>query len=423
MTAAEAAVGSIGGALITALRRFPGREALVCGPERLTYAQVADTVARLRRAMEEAGLRPGDTVAQITRNRPAQWLVTAACYLAGFRSACLPLQGLPAAVLRDRLAAAAPALVVVDASRAAEIAGWGALGEEVVWVSDGELEGWRELGRMAGEQPPCGLGDPAPPSAVVRLGYTSGTTTGTAKAVLLSSGALCSVALMNLAQADWPAAPRVLCAEPVAGGFGSMVVPTLVRGGTFVMLETFTADGFLAAAAAHRPNVLLMMPPALRSVLAHPGADRVDWSTVDLMIYSGATLAPAEIDRAHALFGQVLCGIFGQVECPKTIALLAPHDHVSGVAGRGSSLGLPYAGMTVQIQDRSGAPCPAGEAGELCVKGPAVMDGYQGRHDADQPFRDGWLRTGDVCRMDEHGYLHYLNRLENVLDGQDGGTA
>ncbi|MCQ8830024.1 AMP-binding protein [Streptomyces malaysiensis] len=415
---ATTGVGSIGDAIITALRRFGDREALVCGAERLTYAQVGDAVARLRQALEQAGLRPGDTVAQITANRPTQWLVTAACYIAGFRSVTLPLNGLPPGTLRERLIAAGPALVVVDASRTAEVAGWDALRKDVVRVSDGTdddgtAEGWTSIQTLLREQPAGPIGPAAPADAIVRLGYTSGAT-GTAKGVLLSSGALCGVALLNLAQADWPARPRVLCAEPVAGGFGNMVVPTLIRGGTFIMLETFSAGGFVDTAAAHRPNVLLAMPPALRAILAHPGAGGADWSGVGLVIYSGAVLTPDEIDRSHALFGQVLCGVFGQVEVPKTIAFLAPADHL--LPERRTSLGLPWTGMTVQVQDRAGRPCPPGRAGEVCVKGPTVMAGYGGVRVPERPFRDGWLRTGDACRTDEHGYLHYLNRIQDTLD-------
>ncbi|WJD96344.1 AMP-binding protein [Streptomyces antimycoticus] len=419
---ARTGTGSIGDAIIAAVHRFGDREALVCGTERLTYAQVGDAVARLRGAMEHAGLRPGDTVAQITANRPAQWLTTAACYIAGYRSVTLPPHGLPAEALRARLAAAGPALVVADPSWVTDIAEWDIPGRGVIRVADGPApdgdlpEGWTELRAFTAGQSAGPIGPAAPADTVVRLGYTSGATAA-AKAVLLSSGALCGVAVLNLAQADWPARPRVLCAESVAGGFGNMVVPTLMRGGTFVMLETFTAQGFLDAAAEHRPNVLLAMPPALREILAHPEADGVDWSDVGLLIYSGAVLTPAEIDRAHTLFGHVLCGVFGQVEAPKTIAFLAPEDHLSPT--RRTSLGLPYAGMTVQVQDLAGKPCPAGVAGEVCVTGPTVTAGYEGATAAGQPFRDGWLRTGDVCRTDQDGYLHYLNRIGDTLD-QDG---
>ncbi|MFF0341734.1 AMP-binding protein [Kribbella sp. NPDC004875] len=418
--AADRSFGSIGDLVLTALRRYPERTALVCGTEEITYRDAESAVVRIVGLLRSYGVGPGDTVVQIRRNDPLQWLINAACYVAGFRSAALPMTGLDDADLLGRLGATDPAAVIVDRTLAAGLFESRSSDQDIHWWTDADVAGWRNL-RHDLASPPVDLtsrsvtvGEVAPPSSLVRLAYTSGTSGGV-RGVLLSSGALCAVATLTMAQLPWPDQPRVLCPEPVSGGFGNMVLPTLARGGTFVMLERFDAATLIDATRRHHPNILMMMPPALRALMSHRGVDDADWSSVELLCYSGAVLEPAEIDRAHELFGQVLCGIFGQVEVPKTIAMTTPADHASSDLRRRTSLGLPYPGMTLQIHDLAGRQLPTGVAGELCVRGPSAMDGYlDPAHDA-SAFRDGWVRTGDVCRIDEIGYLHYLNRLTDVF--------
>jgi acyl-coenzyme A synthetase/AMP-(fatty) acid ligase len=322
------------------------------------------------------------------------------------------MSGLEATELRARLHAAKPAAVIVDEALATGLFKDRPAG--IRWWCDDDVAGWRNLRRDLESQSAAATVEAAPPSSVVRLAYTSGTA-GEVRGVLLSSGALCAVATLTMAQLPWPDQPSVLCPELVSGGFGNMVLPTLARGGTFIMLERFDAATLIDAVRRHRPNTLMMMPPALRALMNHPSAGEANWSSIKLLCYSGAELHPAEIDRAQALFGPVLCGIFGQVEVPKTIAMTTPADHASPNVRRRTSLGLPFPGMTIQIQDLAGNRLPAGVAGELCVRGPSIMTGYlDPRYDA-SAFRDGWLRTGDVCRIDETGRLHYLNRLQDVL--------
>jgi fatty-acyl-CoA synthase len=406
---------AIGPMLVAALRRYPDRTALAAEGESVSYREAEATIARLVALLVEEGARPGDSVVQVGRNRPFQWLVTAACYVGGFRSASLPFQGIAPDVLRRRLVEAEPRVVVADAAATALL---GSLVDDlgqVQWWCDGPDSGWRDLAAESRRRSETTVRDIAPGDTVVRLAYTSGTTTGRPRGVLLSSSALCAVAALTLAQLEWPAAPRVLCPEPVGGGFGNMVVPTLTRGGTFIMLDRPDVPTLLSSVETWQPHVLMLMPPTLRSLMSHPAADTTDWSSVALVGYSGAVLDQDEIDAAHRLFGPVLWGIFGQVEAPKTIAVLTADDHVSSAVDRRRNLGLPYLGMTVQVQDLSGREVASGTAGELCVRGATVMNGYlHGTGDA-AALRKGWLRTGDVCRIDDSGYIHHIDRLVDVV--------
>ncbi|UMP06887.1 class I adenylate-forming enzyme family protein [Amycolatopsis sp. EV170708-02-1] len=363
----------IGELVLDALRAHPHRVAFVHAGTALSYRDTEERVLGLVELL--AKLPPGDTVVQIRRNDPLQWLVNAACYVAGCRSAAIPPGTLSEAGIAERLDLIGAATVLTDVDIPA----------------------------------PGGPVAVASADTVVRLAFTSGTT-GPVKGVELSSGALGAVAIMLRDTLPWPDHPRVLCPEPVSGGFGNMVAPTLSLGGTFIIPERSDVDSVLDAVIEYHPTVLMMMPPVLRAVLNHPRSGGVDWSDVTLVIYSGASLTSDEVDRAHVLFGEVLCQVFGQVEVPKTIAWSSPADHGGD---RRSSLGRPFPGTEIRISGPDGTPLPAGHAGELWVRGPNTASSYA--FPPGSPVHDGWLRTGDVCRFDDDGYLHYVDRVQHVL--------
>jgi acyl-CoA synthetase (AMP-forming)/AMP-acid ligase II len=347
-------VTPIGALVLDALRAHPDRVAFEHAGTALSYRDAETTVLGLVALL--AKLPPEDTVVQVRPNDPLQWLINAACYVAGRRSAGIP-PGTPD--LADRLDRLGPATVLSEVDAPA----------------------------------PGGPVEVAPSDTVVRIGFTRGTT-GPVKGVALTSGALGAVATMLRDTLPWPDRPRVLCPEPVSGGFGNLVAPVLLLGGTFVIPERSDVDGLLDAVVAHRPTVLLVMPPTFRALLDHPRAASVDWSGLELLIYSGTSLTDREIDRAHAVFGEVLCQVFGQVEVPKTIAYSIPADHLGP---HRSALGRPFPGTEIRID----------ETGELWVRGPNIARSYA--FPPGSPVRDGWLRTGDRCRLDD-GYLYHLGR-------------
>jgi len=395
-------VTAIGALVLDALRAHPDRVAFRYGEAELTYAEAERLVLTVADALAESGLRPGDTVLQIRPNDPLQWLVSAACYVAGHRSAALPPWTLRGAALAERLDRVAPAAVLTEPGDDPDLDAWLRAHPRVRVLTDRDLAAPRE--RRPTARPA------AHPEAVVRLAFTSGAT-GPAKGVELTAGALGAVATMLRDTLPWPDRPRVLCPEPVSGGFGNMVLPTLLLGGTFLIPDRPGAEALLDAAARHRPSVLMAMPPMLRAMLHHPDAAACDWSSVELVVYSGAALTIDTIERAHELFGEVLCGVFGQVEAPKSIAWSPPADHRHPWLS--ASLGRPFPGTEVRVCGPGGRDLPPGRAGELWVRGPAIARRYA--FPPGTPVVDGWLRTGDVCRRDADGRLFHVDRIQYVL--------
>jgi acyl-CoA synthetase (AMP-forming)/AMP-acid ligase II len=378
-----------GSLALAALDATPDRTALRQGSAVLTYAQVRAQVQALVVRLAELGLRPGDTLVQLRGNDLWQWVVSVACAVAGIRSCSIPAT-LPAGEVTDRITPAAPALVVTDDVSAAT-------GFRTITLTD----------LMAGTTTrPTALEPDHEPGRIVRLAFTSGTG-GPPKGVELSAAAMGAVAAACADAIPWPRTPTVICAESVSGGFGNMVLPTLMHGGTVVLpAPGETLPGLLNADPG---AVLLVMPPTLRALLADRAPSPAPPS---LLVYSGDTLTAEEIDRIHRWAGPVLCGVYGQVEVPKTIAINLPEHHLH--PQRAGALGRPFPGTDWRIVDLDGRDVPAGQPGELWVRSASVLTGYAFPATAGPPFSGDWLRTGDICRVVE-GYAFHEGRIEDVL--------
>lgn len=374
--------------VLDALDHCPDRIALRQGNSTLTYSQTRKHVLGAAARLEELGLRPGDTLVQIRDNDVWQWILGAACAVAGFRSCSIP-PSLPADEASRRVAVAAPTLVITD-----ELGEQVAAGFQVSSLAD-VVEPTAEFGRKLTDT-----------SRVIRLAFTSGTG-GQAKGVELSDAAMGAVAAASAATIPWPEQPTVICAEAVSGGFGNMILPTLICGGTVVLpTPTEPLSGLLDV---YPGAVLLVMPPTLRKLLDESGPLG---TPPTLLVYSGDVLASSEIDRVHRWAGPVLCGIYGQVEVPKTIAVLLPEEHL--VPHYAASLGRPFPGTEWRVVDLDGHDVPVGQAGELWVRSATIMSGYATAEPARPPFAGDWLRTGDICRV-EDDYAFHEGRIEDVL--------
>ena len=143
------------------------------------------------------------------------------------------------------------------------------------------------------------------------------------------------------------------------------------------------------------------------------------------IIYGGGPMYLADIRDAISTMGQRFVQIYGQGESPMTITALSRDWHRRTghprYLERLSSVGTAQSVMRVRITDKDGNPLPAGETGEVEAKGAAVMLGYWNNPTANaETLKDGWLRTGDVGRLDEDGFLTLSDRSKDVIIS--GGT-
>jgi fatty-acyl-CoA synthase len=152
------------------------------------------------------------------------------------------------------------------------------------------------------------------------------------------------------------------------------------------------------------------------ALTTHPRIRDADLSSLKLVVYGAAPISPSLLAEAMEIFGPVFLQLYAQSEAPMTVTTLATRDHDPDRPGQLLSCGFPMVGVQVKLLDDAGAPVAVGDVGEICVRGPLVMDGYWRRpEETAAAFRDGWLRTGDLAREDERGYLYIVDRKKDMI--------
>jgi len=254
------------------------------------------------------------------------------------------------------------------------------------------------------------------------LFYTSGTT-GRPKGVRLTARNLRWMTLAYLAEVQ-PVAPgdTMLHPAPLSHGSGMYHFPYVLEGGVNVLPESGGFDGAeIAALAAHWGNASLFAAPTMVRRL-------VDWARgqprplpgLATVVYGGGPMYLADVEDACEVLGPHLAQIYGQGESPMTITVLPRHviedrSHPRH-RERLASVGYPQPMVEVSIRAVDGTPLPVGEPGEVCVRGEVVMKGYWNQpHATEQVLRDGWLRTGDIGRLDADGFLTLLDRERDLI--------
>jgi benzoate-CoA ligase len=196
-----------------------------------------------------------------------------------------------------------------------------------------------------------------------------------------------------------------------AYGLGNNLTFPMWSGATSVyLIGRPTPDRALERVATHRPTLYFSVPALYNAVLAHPGFDETDWSSVRLGVSAAEPLPPEIWRRFHDRTGiEILDGV-GSTEML--------HIYCSNRAGqvRPGTSGTPVDGYEVEIRDPEGELCPPGVAGEMYVKGPSALTGYWQQPDRNRDkIRGDWFLSGDRYRQDEDGYYWYEGRVDDMM--------
>jgi long-chain acyl-CoA synthetase len=143
-------------------------------------------------------------------------------------------------------------------------------------------------------------------------------------------------------------------------------------------------------------------------------------SSLRHVVYGGAPFALAELRRSLEVFGPIFVQLYAQGETPMTATVLPAYEHAEAMAGdrpeRLGTVGFARPGMDVRVLGPDDAELAPGEVSEVCVRGLAVMLGYWNRPEATaEALRNGWLHTGDLGRIDSHGYIQLLDRAKDMI--------
>jgi acyl-CoA synthetase (AMP-forming)/AMP-acid ligase II len=249
--------------------------------------------------------------------------------------------------------------------------------------------------------------------------YTGGTT-GKPKGVMLSHANLYLDALGSIAAVQRPNGGVGLVVAPffhVAGCGLSMQL--LRRQATQVLLPAFDELAVLQAIQRERISETFLVPTMIRRLIGHPRFREFDLSSIRHMFYGASAIDEVLLAEAMAaLPGAAFCQAYGMTELSPTIAMLAPEDHLPGPrqAQRLRSAGRPLPIAEIRIVDAEDQELPAHQIGEICSRGPMVMQGYWNQPEATATaLRGGWMHTGDGGYLDEDGYLYVVDRIKDMI--------
>ena len=403
--------------VLTALGRNPATLAFVDDEVAWTGLELRSQVARLGRALTGAGLGRGARVALLGGNSALFAAAQLACAVAGVAHSGFHHLAPPDELSDALTLLKADALVFDPRTSAATVSQLAARARDVGCrlLSLGPDPHAEDILALAARQPaelaPVWVSDTDPAS----ISWTGGTT-GRSKGVLRSQRAMACMTMLMLAEWDWPRELRFIAAGPLSHATGSMVTAVLLRGGTVYIRPRFDVEDLLATVERERATATFLVPTMIYRVLDHPKTSGTDLSSLQLVIYGASPISPVRLNEALHRFGRIFMQLYGQIEAPNTITALPVADHVLDDLRRLASCGRPLAGLRVALLDSEDQEVEPGRIGEVCVRGPLLMDGYIDQPDATaEALRGGWLHTGDLGVIDKDGYLTLVDRAKDMI--------
>ncbi len=356
---------------------FSDREAVVeIGGPRLTYHDLWDRAAIVAGGLRAAGIGPGDRVA-IRLGNGVDWVLA---FWGG------QLAGAVTVPVNTRFTDDEARYVIEDSGAA--------------YVFDGPLpEGLPYVHTEAGQNDPAAIF------------YTSGTTGFPKGAVTTHANFLSNCESCRRA-AGLEGALTTLVSVPLfhVTGCNSQLLTACYMGGTTAIMPQFEVNAFLEAIEEERIDVLTSVPAIYWLAINSPRFADTDVSSVQYVSYGGAPIAPELVHRIMRAFPEARVGNgFGLTETSSLTTYL-PHEYA---AGHADSVGFPVPVCDLRLDDLFGQK----NYGELLIRGPNVVAGYWNKPEATaETFQDGWLRTGDIARIDEDGLVHIVDRAKDMIN-------
>lgn len=396
-------------------RRLPDKVALHDGETGLTYAELAAAALAVGGDLAAAGVAPGERVGLLLPNV----LEFPVAYYGALAA------GTVVVPLNTRLTPRELEYIVRDAGLAALVA------DPAFWTT---VEAIRPA--LSGLKRLLVRGDAAPPGAVpfararraaplsaprepaagdlAQILYTSGTT-GLPKGAMMTHANVGFNARSCEHAIGYRESDVTLVAVPLfhVTGLNTQLVAVHAVGGTVTLLAEYRSDRFLARLEADRVTAAVAVPTIFTLLLINPALPRTDLSSLRLVAYGGAPVAPDTVRQLADALGVEQFNLYGLTETSSLTTVLPSADAFRKLG----SVGKPVPGVRVKIVDDAGRSLPLGESAELAVYGPNVVAGYFGKPEATAAsIRDGWLFTGDVARLDAEGYVFVVDRKKDMIN-------
>jgi long-chain acyl-CoA synthetase len=389
----------------TAAQRFGDRCALITGDRRLSYEELDDLSSGLAQSLRARGIAPGDRIG-IHASNSWQWVV-AYHAIAKAGAVVTPINALLTPdevdfILRDCGAVA----VFGSGETLARLASAGV-------APATEHLALAEIDELVGS-PPATAAPLADPDAWSTIAYTSGTT-GRPKGAVQTHRAVFTNIVLTATMHARGSDDVVVTALPAPHVYGNVVINSLfLVGGTVVLLDRFDPDLALETIERQRATMFEGVPAMYSMIEASPGWASADLSSLRVSTVGGQTISTTVIEEWERRSGAPLLELWGMTEIS---GLGSTHPaHARNVHG---SIGVsaPSVGLRVCRLDAPTTEATPGEPGELQVRGPIVMREYFANPEATaEAFTaDGWLLTGDIATVDEHGYYRVVDRRKDMI--------
>jgi len=401
---------------------FPDKAAYLCGDRASTWREMDERSDRFAKALQDLGIGKGDVVSILSLESIEVYEhFFASMKLGTVRVGVNTLYAWPE--VRHLLLDSATKVLMVDARirtmvdmHRAEIEGFG-----IVLVGyNGEHDYHHDYELMLGGVVGTPSWPPLDDDDLLLYSYTSGTT-GVPKGVMLTQ--IGGVSVIQNCLVSFGFGPDDVWYMPAASAWVVVIMKVfgLGNGMTSVVPDgNFQITTFMRDVERLGVTAVLMVPTMIQRALIDHAANRYDLSKLRLIAYGSAPATPKLIRDARAQFGVEMLQTYGQTETTGGwLTVLTEKDHQKGLTTQPELLrsvgrvGLHY---ECSIRDDEGVPLPAGARGEIWLRGASVMKGYLNLPGATaEVLRDGWLRTNDIGRMDESGYLYLLDRQKFMI--------
>lgn len=367
--------------LRNSVEKTPNSEAVVeVGGERLTYRTLWDRAARTAGGLRDAGVQAGDRVA-IRLGNSSNWCIA---FLA------IQMAGAIAVPVNTRFTEAEVDYVIKDS------------GSTYVFMPGGTLPQGTSL-----------VTDDLKYQDVAAIFYTSGTTGFPKGAMTTHEGFLSNIeTCRRVSNLAFDGSMRTLVSVPLfhVTGCNSQFLVACEAGSTTVIMPAFNVQEFLRLIGVERINTLTSVPAVFWLAMNQPGFREINTAGVDRVSYGGAPIAPDLVLRIMEAFPNARVGNgFGLTEC-SSVATFLPHEYART---RPESVGFAAPVVDLKLD----GVMPGNDVGELLMRGPNVVRGYWNKPEATaETFAGGWLRTGDMARLDSQGFVQIVDRKKDMVN-------
>lgn len=387
-------------------REWPGNTALALGSQRVTYHEFDETSNRIASALMGMGVKKGDHVG-ILMGRTPEWVINCFGILKAGAVAALTDARTKAPELEPQLRESASVALITEERFAPLVSAVRPSLPHLKHILEVDSDAYRTL--LAGSSA-------ASPSVEIDgsddaiIFYTLGVL-GKNKGIVHTHSSFCSAleALVPRMKLETPEVVLGLLPFNYLLGFGVVVLAPIVNGATMVILPHFSSRNVLDAAAREKATMLIGVPASFNAlaIIEEEALRNYDLTSLKTVLTAGAKSSAYLMDMVEKRFGLTAMEIYGLTEVI-IVSMGSVEDRKLGTTGR------PVAEL--RILDKNGREVPRGEVGEAVTRAPWTMREYLNSPDLTaQVMKDGWFHTRDLVRMDDDGYVEYVEKMSSII--------